>query len=181
MCPSTFGNSGRTYLQVSVLVKAPPIRGPITDEIPKTMPNMLWNIGRLGSGIIGIMIIMAPEKMPALPKPAMARPKINKGEVGAAPHMAEPTSKITTEVKNVLLRVVSGLQMVAVFRRDVPFHIIELEQTAKKELRGRCCQHVGGAIPANVPLTVIFIRDLRYCGCDNGAVQGNKEDSQEVG
>lgn len=67
------------------------------------------------------------------------------------------------------------------FRQGIPFRIIELEQTAKEELRGRCCQHVGGAIPANVTQAVIFVRDLRNCGCDNGPVQGNKEDSQKVG
>lgn len=86
-----------------MLVKAPPIKGPNTDEIPNTMPNMLWNIGRLGRGIMGIIIIIAPEKMPALPKPATARPKIKTGEVGAAPQMAEPTSKMRTEVKKVLV------------------------------------------------------------------------------
>lgn len=91
-----------------LLVKAPPINGPNTDEMPNTIPNMLWNIGRLGRGIMGIMIIMAPEKMPALPKPATARPKIKTGEVGAAPHIAEPASKIITEVKKVLRRLVSG-------------------------------------------------------------------------
>lgn len=93
---------------MSVLVKAPPIKGPNTDEIPNTIPNMLWNIGRLARGIMGIIIIMAPEKMPALPKPATARPKMKTGEVGAAPHMAEPTSKISTETKNVLARLVSA-------------------------------------------------------------------------
>lgn len=164
-----------------MLVKAPPIKGPNTDEIPNTIPNMLWNIGRLGRGIIGIMIIMAPEKMPALPKPATARPKIKTGEVGAAPHMAEPTSKMMTEVKNTLTRLVSGWELATMIRQDIPFRVIKLKQTAKEKLRGRCCQHVGGAIPANVPQAVIFIRDLRNCGCDNGSVQGNKEDGQEVG
>jgi hypothetical protein len=104
--PCACSDSHYSYLHVSELVvKAPPIKGPSTEEIPNTIPNMLWNIGRLARGIIGIMIIMAPEKMPALPKPAMARPKIKTGEVGAAPHIAEPASKISTEVKKVLQRV----------------------------------------------------------------------------
>jgi hypothetical protein len=108
VCPPEFSSHDRTNLHVRVLVKAPPIKGPNTDEMPNTIPNMLWNIGRLARGIIGIMIIMAPEKMPALPKPAMARPKIKTGEVGAAPHIAEPTSKIITEVKKVLTSFVNG-------------------------------------------------------------------------
>lgn len=51
---------------------------------------------------MGIIIIIAPEKMPAEPKPAMARPAMKTGELGAAPQMALPTSKITTDVKNTL-------------------------------------------------------------------------------
>lgn len=37
---------------------------------------------------------MAPVKVPALPMPAMARPTMKAGEVGAAAQMIEPTSKI---------------------------------------------------------------------------------------
>lgn len=33
-----------------------------------------------------------PDMMPADPSPAMARPMMKAGEVGAAPHTAEPTS-----------------------------------------------------------------------------------------
>lgn len=91
-----------SYLQVTLLVKAPPTRGPKTEEMPKIMPNMLWNMGRLWSGTMGIMIIMAPEKIPADPKPAIARPAMKTGEFGAAPQTALPTSNMTTEVRKTL-------------------------------------------------------------------------------
>jgi hypothetical protein len=67
------------------------------------------------------------------------------------------------------------------FRLLVPFRIVELEKTAKEELRGRCCQHIGGAIPANITQTMIFVRNLRDCSCDNGPVESHKEDGEEIG
>lgn len=42
------------------------------------------------------MMINAPEKIPAPPIPAMARPTMRATELGLAPQMAEPTSKINT-------------------------------------------------------------------------------------
>jgi hypothetical protein len=48
------------------------------------------------------MIIIAPVKMPADPKPAIARPAIKIGDVGAAAHMTEPTSKTIMQTRNVL-------------------------------------------------------------------------------
>lgn len=40
------------------------------------------------------MIVKVPEKMPAQPMPAIARPIINAADEGAAPQMADPISKI---------------------------------------------------------------------------------------
>ena len=37
---------------------------------------------------------LEPENMPADPRPAIARPMMNAVEFGAAPHNAEPTSKM---------------------------------------------------------------------------------------
>jgi hypothetical protein len=65
----------------------------MTDAMPKTIPNMPWKAGRRCRGIMGIMINRQPEKMPAEPRPAMARPRINTVELGAAPQIAEPISK----------------------------------------------------------------------------------------
>lgn len=42
---------------------------------------------------------MAPEKIPADPTPAIARPIIKAAELGAAPQMALPISKMTSAVK----------------------------------------------------------------------------------
>jgi hypothetical protein len=39
------------------------------------------------------MMVMAPVKIPDEPKPAMARPMMREVELGAAPQIAEPTSK----------------------------------------------------------------------------------------
>lgn len=63
---------------------------------------MLWNKGRLWRGIIGIMMSMAPENIPADPRPAIARPAMKTDELGAAPQMAEPISKIITHIKKTL-------------------------------------------------------------------------------
>ena len=45
----------------------------------------------------------APEKIPADPTPAIARPTIRATEVGAAPQRAEPSSKIKIEIKKMTL------------------------------------------------------------------------------
>ncbi len=49
------------------------------------------------------MIMMAPEKMPEEPHPAIARPIINAVEFGAAPHNADPTSKMAMEKRKTFL------------------------------------------------------------------------------
>ena len=41
--------------------------------------------------------------MPEPPSPAMARPTMNAVEVGAAPHKADPTSKVRMDAKKVYL------------------------------------------------------------------------------
>jgi hypothetical protein len=49
------------------------------------------------------MITMTPENTPADPDPAIARPKINAFELGAAPHNAEPISKRETAMRKIIL------------------------------------------------------------------------------
>lgn len=71
--------------------------GPSIDDNPKAMPNIEVNKGRFRRGTSGIVIIIEPEKTPADPKPATARPTMNVGELGAAAHSAEPASKTTIE------------------------------------------------------------------------------------
>lgn len=74
-------------------VKAPPRKGPITEDTPKARPKKPVKTGRLRSGTIGMIIWMPPPKIPAAPAPATARPAIKAPELGAAPHIADPISK----------------------------------------------------------------------------------------
>lgn len=46
---------------------------------------------------------MAPEKIPAEPRPAMALPTIRASEVGAMPQMKEPSSKMKRAIRYVHL------------------------------------------------------------------------------
>lgn len=48
------------------------------------------------------MIIIAPEKIPADPTPAIARPMMKEVELGAAPQRVLPISKTTTHDKKTL-------------------------------------------------------------------------------
>jgi hypothetical protein len=50
-----------------------------------------------------IMIIVTPEKIPAPPRPAIARPTMKTIELGAAPHMTDPTSNKAIVNKKVLV------------------------------------------------------------------------------
>lgn len=50
-----------------------------------------------------MLYIMAPEKVPAMPMPAIARPTMNTAELGAAPQTRDPISKIVREHRNVHL------------------------------------------------------------------------------
>lgn len=51
-----------------------------------------------------MMLIDAPVKMPADPNPAMALPRMKAVELGAAPHIAEPISKMRIVTINVQRR-----------------------------------------------------------------------------
>jgi len=51
-------------------------------------------IGLFTRGTEYAMMTRAPEKIPADPIPAMARPMMRATEVGAAPQTTEPTSKM---------------------------------------------------------------------------------------
>ena len=52
--------------------------------------------GLFASGTDLAMIIKAPQNIPVPPIPAIARPMMSATELGLAPQMAEPTSKINT-------------------------------------------------------------------------------------
>ena len=77
-------------------MKAPPSKGPTTLAMPHTAPMIPVNAGLFGRGTDLAMIMSAPEKIPAPPIPAIARPIIRATELGLAPQIAEPISKINT-------------------------------------------------------------------------------------
>jgi len=63
--------------------------GPQTEATPNIAPNIPWNMGRLWSGIVSTMMITHPLKMPAAPRPAIARPTMKAFELGAAPQTVD--------------------------------------------------------------------------------------------
>ena len=55
-------------------------------------------IGHFAGGAMNGTREKAPTNRPAHPRPAIARPTIRAGELGAAPQTAEPTRKRTMEM-----------------------------------------------------------------------------------
>jgi hypothetical protein len=68
----------------------------MTEEMPKVKPFIAIYMGRFWSGMISTIMTVAPEKMPADPIPAIARPMMKTTELGAAPETADPISKTIT-------------------------------------------------------------------------------------
>lgn len=58
--------------------------------------------GRFSRGKIWVRMTEDPENIPAEPIPAMARPMMKAVELGAAPQIAEPTSKTTTAARKII-------------------------------------------------------------------------------
>lgn len=69
------------------------------EAMPQTMPKAPKTRGRLWSGMVKEMMTRAPEKMPATPMPAMARPTMRTVLDGATAQMSEPSSKMQTAVR----------------------------------------------------------------------------------
>lgn len=88
------------HLHVTLVVKAPPNSGPITLAIAKVPATTPLKIARFDKGTDSAIMMKAPQKMPAPPRPEIARPMIKAIDVGAAPQTALPTSKMTIEDKN---------------------------------------------------------------------------------
>ena len=76
-------------------MKAPPSNGPTTLATPNTAPIRPCHKGLFFKDTTAIITMIAPFIMPALPRPAIARPTMNMDELVAAPQTAEPTSKTT--------------------------------------------------------------------------------------
>lgn len=75
------------------------MRGPMIEAMPNMDPMRPTYMGLFSSGTICVRISDEPEKMPAEPMPATARPIMKAVELGAAPQIAEPTSKTTTPTR----------------------------------------------------------------------------------
>ena len=69
------------------------------EAIPQTMPYTPKTIGLFAKGTVLEMITRAPEKMPATPIPAIARPTIKTVLEGATPQISDPISKMVTAAK----------------------------------------------------------------------------------
>jgi hypothetical protein len=68
--------------------------GPSTDDNPKAIPNIEVKTRRLRRGTSGSMIIIPPEKMPADPRPAMARPIMKGVRLYVAPPFANRSTPL---------------------------------------------------------------------------------------
>ena len=80
------------HLQLAWSVRAPPRIGPKHVAKPKTLTTMPKYRGLLVRGTVSPIIPNAPWKMPAAPTPAIARPTMNAGELGAAALRMEPAA-----------------------------------------------------------------------------------------
>ena len=80
-------------------VKTPPSEGPITEDTPYMLEMIARSNGRFLISTMRDTIIMAPQKTPAAPSPAIALPMMKTGEFGAAAHNMEPASNIIEEVR----------------------------------------------------------------------------------
>ena len=87
------------HRQPMVSVKAPPINGPQSAPTPNSMPTPAKRTGRCASRTECVPTTKAPVRMPALPRPCIARPKIRTSEDGAMAPMRLPTSKVANAVK----------------------------------------------------------------------------------
>jgi hypothetical protein len=56
-------------------------------------------VGRCLRGTVTEMIKIAPEKIPAAPTPATARPMMSAVEFGATPQINEPISKMNRAIR----------------------------------------------------------------------------------
>lgn len=73
---------------------APPMNGPTIAATPKTADITPKYVARRSSGITMVVTIMEPEKIPAAPSPATARPEIKAAEFELTAQMREPSSKM---------------------------------------------------------------------------------------
>jgi hypothetical protein len=95
------GLTQKHHLQDTLSVKAPPSKGPTTDEMPNIELRAAMYIGRFTSGTVNPTIVMPPENKAEAPAPATARPTISITEFVAAAQRMDPNSKSTKANKYV--------------------------------------------------------------------------------
>jgi hypothetical protein len=86
--------AGWCVVLTALSVKTPPRRGPATEAIPYMPPMRPEYMGRLARGTEWARMSRAPEKTPADPMPATARPTMRVTEFCATPQMRLPSSKM---------------------------------------------------------------------------------------
>jgi len=87
------------HLQLRLVVKTPPSSGPRIEDSPSTILKYPLYKGLFVNGTADTMSTMAPDRIPALPIPAIALPKMNILELVAAPHIALPISNRPTKAR----------------------------------------------------------------------------------
>lgn len=92
------------HLQLACCVNAPPRRGPVTEATCMNPSRTPVYAGRIEGSIVLAMMVKPPEKMPAAPEPAIARPAMSALLDGAVAHMSEPSSKTKRQARYVHLR-----------------------------------------------------------------------------
>jgi hypothetical protein len=88
-----------TQRQVSLSVKAPPSRGPMTAAIAYMAPTIPRYCGRLEGGVASPTMLNRPTVTPEPPTPWIARPTISVLGFFATAHTMLPSSKIKMPIK----------------------------------------------------------------------------------
>jgi hypothetical protein len=88
-------------------VNAPPIKGPHTDAIPYIAPRRAPYLALFSSGTDNPIMMKLPANIPADPIPAIALPTMRAVELGEAPQMVDPISKIMMATRYAHLRLKS--------------------------------------------------------------------------
>jgi hypothetical protein len=104
------------------------MRGPTVAPTPNINPTAAVYIGRSWSGTPIATMSKLPVKMPALPKPAMARPIMRHTELGAMPLTNDPNKNMNVDSiydhlmwNSVNTRPKTGCNAQAVSRYDEPY------------------------------------------------------------
>lgn len=130
-------------------------KGPTALSMPKTAETSGVNMARFSSYVENAMMISAPEKMPAAPTLATARPAMRVVELGATPQQTG--------------------------RRVRPFHAATLVKASKEQLEGAQSEQVCRPLQANVVERVEQIGDHGDGRGDDCVVKGDVQDVEFSG